>query len=266
MPDKTYADLTAATDVQDADLFATWRPSGPGPLKKIQASIVRLYMLATLGTSALKNTGTSGNTVPLLDGANTWSAKQIFGDAEIDGNATFTGANSGPAEVWVSSGAISASTATLDIALAGGYTSWKLVLTGVAPVTNTASLELRLSVDNGATYKSGAADYSHSGLYSNTSGVSGHFEAPTETAMLLQPVGSKNAIDLTQSLEMRLFTPNGSNTVFMWSAHMADSPGALYNVHATGNSGWSQATNIRFLYSSGNIAQVTWALYGLRGV
>lgn len=31
-----------------------------------------------LGTAALKNTGTSGNTVPLLDGANTWSGAQII--------------------------------------------------------------------------------------------------------------------------------------------------------------------------------------------
>lgn len=37
-----------------------------------------------LGTAALKNTGTSGNNVPLLDGANTWSAAQIFqGDLYI---------------------------------------------------------------------------------------------------------------------------------------------------------------------------------------
>ena len=33
----------------------------------------------SLGTAALKNTGTSGNNVPLLDGANTWSAEQTFG-------------------------------------------------------------------------------------------------------------------------------------------------------------------------------------------
>lgn len=31
-----------------------------------------------LGTAAYKNTGTSGNNVPLLDGANTWSAIQTF--------------------------------------------------------------------------------------------------------------------------------------------------------------------------------------------
>lgn len=37
-----------------------------------------LGLIAGLGTAAYKNTGTSGNTVPLLDGANTWSAIQTF--------------------------------------------------------------------------------------------------------------------------------------------------------------------------------------------
>lgn len=37
-----------------------------------------LRSLAGLGTAATKNTGTSGNNVPLLDGANTWSAVQTY--------------------------------------------------------------------------------------------------------------------------------------------------------------------------------------------
>lgn len=42
--------------------------------------------LAALGTAAFKNTGTSGNNVPLLDGANTWTTNQSIG-----GNLTMTG-------------------------------------------------------------------------------------------------------------------------------------------------------------------------------
>lgn len=78
MADKTYADLTAATDVQDADLLASWRPAGPGPLKKIQASVVKGYMLDGIGTAADEDIGTSGHTVPLLDGQNAWSMPQVF--------------------------------------------------------------------------------------------------------------------------------------------------------------------------------------------
>jgi hypothetical protein len=53
-----------------------------------------------LGTAALQNTGTSGANVPLLNGANTWSGRQIF-SASVTGNsgmATATG-NLGEAEV-----------------------------------------------------------------------------------------------------------------------------------------------------------------------
>jgi hypothetical protein len=40
-----------------------------------------------LGAAAVKATGTSGNTVPLLDGANTWSADQIVPDEAYDATA-----------------------------------------------------------------------------------------------------------------------------------------------------------------------------------
>lgn len=45
-----------------------------------------------LGTAALANTGTSGATVPLLDGTNTWSNAQSFsGTVTINGDLTVTG-------------------------------------------------------------------------------------------------------------------------------------------------------------------------------
>lgn len=40
--------------------------------------LITAVSTASLGTSAVKNTGTSGNTVPLLDGANTWASAQTF--------------------------------------------------------------------------------------------------------------------------------------------------------------------------------------------
>jgi hypothetical protein len=54
-----------------------------------------------LGTAAFKNTGTSGNTVPLLDGANTWSALQTFSTSAAFGTvaaytSTDAGAGNGP--------------------------------------------------------------------------------------------------------------------------------------------------------------------------
>ena len=42
------------------------------------ADVATFGTILGLGTAAYKNTGTSGNTVPQLDGANTWSAIQTF--------------------------------------------------------------------------------------------------------------------------------------------------------------------------------------------
>jgi hypothetical protein len=43
-----------------------------------------------LGTAATKNTGGSGNVVPLLDGANTWSANQAISTSSATGQLTVT--------------------------------------------------------------------------------------------------------------------------------------------------------------------------------
>lgn len=50
--------------------------SGTGNVESLSASQSRTVL--GLGTAALKNTATSGNNVPLLDGANFWSAAQTF--------------------------------------------------------------------------------------------------------------------------------------------------------------------------------------------
>lgn len=50
IPRKTYPELTAASDVQDADLLATYRT--PGPLKRLTASTLRTYMQTGVALSA----------------------------------------------------------------------------------------------------------------------------------------------------------------------------------------------------------------------
>lgn len=80
MADKTYAQLDAATDVDDADLLASWRASGP--LKKITAAVLSAYMAASTALNAqfipdsAKGTGvgdvlafTVAGQLPALDGS-----------------------------------------------------------------------------------------------------------------------------------------------------------------------------------------------------
>ena len=55
MAQKTPAELVAATTVQSGDLFMTWRPTGPGPLKSLTYDILR----DTIGSDFLPTTGGS---------------------------------------------------------------------------------------------------------------------------------------------------------------------------------------------------------------
>lgn len=82
------ADIAAGTDGN------ILRRSGTG----IGFGTVAANAGSGLGSAALKDTGTSGNTIPLLDGANTWSALNTFGaGAAIANPATVASATATPA-------------------------------------------------------------------------------------------------------------------------------------------------------------------------
>jgi hypothetical protein len=116
--DITYPNLTAQTTVQDTDLLATWRASGP--LTKVNASVLAAYVqtklgsayvqsannlsdLASitaaranlgLGSAALASTGTSGTALCQLNfncvvsGTRQFNATSTF-DAAVQVNSTF---------------------------------------------------------------------------------------------------------------------------------------------------------------------------------
>jgi hypothetical protein len=87
---KPSTGLTEQTTLADSDQFAL-QESG-GTVKKTLWSTIKSAITALLGTAAFKNTGTSGNTVPLLDGTNTYSATQRISALVIGtGNGTSSG-------------------------------------------------------------------------------------------------------------------------------------------------------------------------------
>ncbi len=102
---RTLLGLVIGTNVQayDADL-TTWAgltPSANAQSLVTAADYSAMRTLLGLGTAALQNTGTSGANVPLLNGANTWSASQIVTSSDsfalpMQFISTNADANAGP--------------------------------------------------------------------------------------------------------------------------------------------------------------------------
>lgn len=121
-----------------------------------------------LGTAAVKNTGTSGNTVPLLDGANTHSGATIF-TADVTFRSSDAGAGAGP-NVFMQRN--SASPATNDYLAhlrwdgqdsLGNYTEYA-GLVGLVRDPTDGSEDGRLSVRTAAAGATGERAFFQSGL------------------------------------------------------------------------------------------------------
>ena len=129
-----------------------------------------------LGTAATRNTGTSGTTVPLLDGANTWSAGQTFsaaityggvalsnsvtgtGSMALSASPTFTGTLNSAAQV------ITSNSATAFVVGPNGTSNPAYTV-----VANTASLAAGLRVTGATAAGTVAVDVTSSGANASLS-------------------------------------------------------------------------------------------------
>lgn len=87
--------ITTGTGVLTLGAGKTLTASNTLTLTATDGSTLAIGGGGTLASAAYKATGTSGNTVPLLDGANTWSAAQTMSAALTYGGVTLTNAVTG---------------------------------------------------------------------------------------------------------------------------------------------------------------------------
>lgn len=137
--------------------WATLAPSANAQSFVTAADYAAMRTLLSLGTAALKNTGTTGNNVPLLDGANTFSAAQTI-TVTSPGGFSVTCTDSGTLGPIIDFRHNSASPAVNDeIGLfrwfandTGGnnteYAAISAVATNVTDTTEAATLTLRTKV------------------------------------------------------------------------------------------------------------------------
>jgi len=83
-------DIGSTVQAWDAQLDSLSSASANGVSLVTAADYAAMRTLLGLGTAALKDTGTSGTTVPLLDGVNTWSGVQSYQSAIWQGGISST--------------------------------------------------------------------------------------------------------------------------------------------------------------------------------
>lgn len=159
-----------------------------------------------------------------------------------------------------------ASVATLDLALTSGYKRYRLILDNFIPATNAVSPNMRFSTDGGSTYKT--TNYAWAGQYNTTAASSGTYDSSTggTTAVVLTAAAVSNAAGTTSSYNIDIYAGTGSTvpTYFYDSFSILSGGASNAAFKAGGNLGFNgPLTHVRFLFSAGNIASISYALYGV---
>jgi hypothetical protein len=168
------------------------------------------------------------------------------------------------------SSAVASSSAAIDFTgLTSAYDYYIVEVVKCRPATDGVNFLFRTSSDNGAAFDSGASDYSYGVAFSQTpSGVTSRTGSAATTEIVLS--GSAVGNDANQeyiSLNMHVLNPAqvSYGTVYWDGASNSQTTGNYTIFQGVGQRRAEAAFNaIRFFFSSGNIAEGIFTLYGVR--
>jgi len=165
--------------------------------------------------------------------------------------------------VFISAATIS-SDATIDFTgLSSSYSAYFFILDAVTPATDGTKLYMRVSTDNGATWESGASDYSWRSI-ERTSGTGGFGDtADTEMEITGQAVGSGTNEDLTGYVYC--FNPSNTKyTTFLSDCYFLRNDGVqTFNMMGGQYSSTTAVDGVQFLFASGNLESGKISMYGI---
>jgi hypothetical protein len=167
-----------------------------------------------------------------------------------------------PGTKLLASGTLS-SQATLDIDLTG-YTAFrgiKVILTNITPATDSASLYCRTSTNGGVSYDSGASDYL--ALLAVFGGSVGTAQGAAAQINLGNTIGNGAGEGATYEVDLLGQTSAVKGKIkFDGITYRADDV-AQFNAGGGIRNSAADIDAIRFLFSSGNIASGSYAVYGI---
>lgn len=173
----------------------------------------------------------------------------------------------------LTSGTVSAA-ATLDIVLTS-YTAYRgllFSLGGFRPATDDVDFYMRWSTDGGATYATTLYNYANYGL---TAAGTSHVQTSTAAGAIvlggaLTAVGAGHGVGnlATEGVNSQVTLLNQTSTAF-WpratfaSGYVIASAVPSFQTGAVGRSAAQDVDAVRFLFSSGNITEGVYAVYGI---
>ena len=165
----------------------------------------------------------------------------------------------------IASGTVS-SGASLDLTdLTSTYYAYRLVYSNLRPASSSVDHYIRFSNDNGSTFRTGGSDYEYAGSgFTQTTGAT---SAASNGAGQIQINGTSSAsgAGLYGSGTIDIINPMGSGEKTQILFSIMGTSGNRWHFNGGGEVSTAEANDaVQFLFSSGNIAEMTYRLYGLR--
>jgi len=159
---------------------------------------------------------------------------------------------------------IASNQATVDLDLVSGFSKYEIELYGIVPGTDTNTLQMRFSFDNGVTFNSSAI-YNWSIATHITTVTITTNATDTEIQLSVGTLGSATGENYSGLLRIDNLGGGLGASIISGNAAYKNNGGTTTGVKiaATLTSTTAGITNIRFFMASGNIASGTFTSFGI---